>query len=133
MSDEYTSYDGMAMLFTAEEALAFTELDNAGDKIEALLKRLPVDDGGLCSDLEAAIAWEIVCRAVLIHARLCRFLPHLTDLITMACYPDDMPTPGQLGPGGRPAYATQPIGALTSWRRKDDARQQRQAREERQG
>ena len=44
-----------------------------------------------------------------VHARLCRILPHLADVITLACWPETIDMPDGLDAHGRPKRATAPL------------------------
>jgi hypothetical protein len=103
------SYDGMYRLFTAEEARADAELQAARADVQRLIERVADDELG--RELEAAVSWAYSTAERALHARLCRLLPHLTDLLALACFPADMPTPELLGPGGAPEPVMEPDGA----------------------
>lgn len=102
--------DGSAIAYTAEEARALADYFEARDDFYEAWEKLNVWLSGIDRDrawpilsaLDANFgAYEIMVQS-LIHARLCRILPQLADVLTLACWPDLMPTPEFLDPTGKP-------------------------------
>ena len=106
------TWEGKHRIFTAEEERAEAELRAArsavADAVEA------ITDHELASKLDIITGEVELAIAYLIHARLCRMLPHLTDVIALGCFPWGMETPENLGPGGMPEPAMEPVSALES-------------------
>jgi hypothetical protein len=107
------SYDGMYRLYTAEEERAQAAFDEARARTDALLADLIARVSGSepAADLEAAITDREGELLRLVHARLTRCLPHLADVIALCLWPEFVPLPEWVAPGGLPEPATVPANA----------------------
>ncbi len=128
------TWDGKYRLFTAEEAQTEVERQGARDMLETLTDR--ITDRDLAVALDLAIGEAILAEVYAIHARLCRLLPHVTDVAALACFPWHVQTPDDLGAGGDVEPAMHPATALSAhyhsqWEARERNRewQKRRARE----
>ena len=100
MSD---AWDGMFPLLGAEEAYWAGLQEEARDELNRRLKALRTDVlGEQVRRLEEQAGWVETLGVRFVHARLCRMLPHMSDVLSLACFPDDVTMPGVLMPDGKP-------------------------------
>ncbi len=92
--------EGYHRVMSAEEARAIADREDAWAAFEAVLDR--VEDLDLSNDLSNAVFMIPNAEIDALHARLCRMLPHLTDVIALACHPAETPAPEYLAAGGAP-------------------------------
>ena len=106
------SWEGKHRLFTAQEAQTEVELRAVRADVDALTNQIP--DRSLVTKLDIAIGELLLAEAHAIHARLCRLLPHLTDVVALACFPWAVEMPDDLGAGGDVEPAMRPSTAIAA-------------------
>ena len=104
--------DGKRLAHTAEEARAERELADVWERLDTLIAQLrahvPEQAQDLVHDLDAAAGDLYGATLEVTHARLCRILPQLADVLALACWPELVGLPDFLAPDGRPLPVTQP-------------------------
>ncbi len=100
--------DGQYICFTGEEAAAVHQWDlergeffTTWEALHQLVKDSPEAVTHL-TRLEVLLNAVTVEACHVIHARLCRLIPHLADVAALACFPEFMPTPEFLEQRGTP-------------------------------
>ncbi len=100
--------DGQFIALTGEEAAAIHMWDLERDEFHVALEWVrgnleeTAESAARLNFLEVRFNAAAVEMSHVIHARLCRMMPHLADVIALACFPEFMPTPEFLEQRGTP-------------------------------
>ena len=100
--------EGQTIAYTAEETLAVhlwqLERDEFYTAWTALSDRLRDDPeaGAHLQKLDAALGSVTMEYSHVLHARLCRVLPHLADVVTLLCFPEFVGFPNWVEQRGTP-------------------------------